>query len=95
MKLLSPSYGTRFIPHLISGAFAAGLLVLISRLGALVDRGRDGVDGLLLPPRDVAAWCVAIQRLLDEPDLLARLRAGICPPITDGRAFEPSGGYLF
>ena len=67
---------------LISEAFAAGLPVLASRLGALADRVRDGVDGLLVPPGDVAAWRAAIQRLLDEPELLARLRAGVQPPMT-------------
>jgi hypothetical protein len=40
------------------------------------------VDGLLLPPGDVAAWRAAMQRLLDEPDLLPRLRAGVQPPMT-------------
>jgi hypothetical protein len=39
------------------------------------------VDGLLLPPGDVAAWRAAIQRLVDEPDLLAHLRAHVQPPM--------------
>jgi glycosyltransferase involved in cell wall biosynthesis len=50
-------------------------------LGALADRVRDGIDGLLLPPGDIIAWRSAIQRLVDEPDLLPRLRAGVRPPI--------------
>jgi hypothetical protein len=48
----------------------------------LADRVRDGVDGLLLPPGDIMAWRAAMQRLLDEPDLLPRLRAGVRPPMT-------------
>ncbi|MCX8068494.1 MAG: glycosyl transferase group 1, partial [Anaerolineae bacterium] len=56
--------------------------VLASRLGALAERVRDGVDGLLLPPGDVTAWRAAIQRLIDDPDLLSRLRAGVQPPMT-------------
>jgi len=28
------------------------------------------------------AWRAAMQRLLDEPDLLPRLRAGVRPPMT-------------
>jgi hypothetical protein len=40
------------------------------------------VDGLLLPPGDIMAWRAAMQRLLDEPDLLPRLRAGVRPPMT-------------
>ncbi len=67
---------------IVSEAFAAGLPVLASRLGPLADRVRDGVDGLLLPPGDVSAWRAALQRLVDEPDLVARLRSNVRPPVT-------------
>ena len=67
---------------IVSEAFAAGLPVLASRLGPLPDRVRDGVDGLLLPPGDVAAWRRALQRLMDEPDLLIRLQTNVRPPVT-------------
>jgi len=77
-----PSLWYETFSFLISEAFAAGLPVLASRLGALADRVRDGMDGLLLPPGDVAAWRAAMQRLLDDPDLLPRLRAGVWPPMT-------------
>lgn len=77
-----PSLWYEAYSFLISEAFAAGLPVLASRLGALADRVRDGVDGLLLPPGDVAAWRAAIQRLIDDPDLLPRLRANVRPPMT-------------
>jgi glycosyltransferase involved in cell wall biosynthesis len=77
-----PSLWYEAYSFLVSEAFAAGLPVLASRLGALADRVRDGVDGLLLPPGDIMAWRAAMQRLLDEPDLLPRLRAGVRPPMT-------------
>ncbi len=67
---------------IISEAFAAGLPVLVSRLGPLADRVRDGVDGRLLPPGNAAAWRDALQTLLDEPETLASLRAG-CARRTD------------
>jgi glycosyltransferase involved in cell wall biosynthesis len=67
---------------IVSEAFAAGLPVVASRLGPLADRVRDGVDGLLLPPGDVAAWRTALQRLISDPALLARLRANVRPPLT-------------
>ncbi len=51
-------------------------------LGALADRVRDGVDSLLVPPGDVEAWRAALQRLVDEPETLSRLRSGIRPPTT-------------
>ncbi|RME33915.1 MAG: glycosyltransferase [Thermoflexia bacterium] len=77
-----PSLWYEAYSFLVSEAFAAGLPVLASRLGALAERVRDGVDGLLLPPGDVPAWRAAIQRLVDEPGLLAHLRAGVRPPMT-------------
>ncbi len=77
-----PSLWYETFSFLISEAFAAGLPVVASRLGPLADRIRDGVDGFLLPPGDVSAWRVALQRLVDEPDLLTRLRADVCPPMT-------------
>lgn len=67
---------------IVSEAFAAGAPVVASRLGPLADRVRDGVDGLLVPPGNMAAWRAALQRLMDEPDLLAHLRANVRPPMT-------------
>lgn len=77
-----PSLWYEAYSFLISEAFAAGRPVLASQLGALADRVRDGVDGLLLPPGDVAAWRAAIQRLIEDPNLLPRLRANVRPPMT-------------
>jgi len=67
---------------IVSEAFTAGAIVVASRLGPLADRVRDGVDGLLVPPGDIAGWRSALQRLVDDPDLLARLRANVRPPMS-------------
>jgi len=67
---------------IISEAFASGAPVVASRLGPLADRIRDGVDGFLVPPGDVSAWREVLQRLVDERDLLARLRANVRFPMT-------------
>ena len=77
-----PSLWYETFSFLISEAFASGLPVVASRLGPLADRVRDGIDGLLIPAGDVAAWRAAMQRLVDEPGLLARLRASVCQPMT-------------
>lgn len=79
---------------IVSEAFKAGVPVVASQLGPLADRVRDGVDGLLVPPGDESAWRAALQRLVDEPDLLARLRANVHPPMTlDAHADEIEALY--
>jgi glycosyltransferase involved in cell wall biosynthesis len=80
--VVAPSVWYETFSFLVSEAFAAGLPVIASRLGALAERVSDGVDGLLVPPGDVAAWREALQRLVDEPDLLRRLRSNVQPPLT-------------
>lgn len=63
-------------------ALAMGIPILASRLGALEERVYDGVDGLLVPPGDVAAWRAAMQRMVDKPDLDRRRQSNICPVTT-------------
>lgn len=77
-----PSIWYETFSFIVSEAFSAGIPVVASRLGPLADRVRDGVDGLLVPPGDVSAWQHAFQRLVDEPNLLRRLRANIHPPMS-------------
>jgi glycosyltransferase involved in cell wall biosynthesis len=61
-------------------AHAAGVPVLASDLGGMAEMVRHGVDGLLFrvgDPQDLAA---RLWELVENPDLLSRLRAGI-PPV--------------
>lgn len=49
-------------------AMAAGLPAVVTRVGGMPDALTDGMDGLLVPPRDPEALAAAIERLLrDEP----------------------------
>lgn len=63
-------------------AFAAGTPVIASELGALAEVVRHQIDGLLVPPGDVAAWEAALRRICQTPDLLAEWRMQIQPPLT-------------
>lgn len=77
--VLVPSLWYENSPVVILEARACGLPVAASALGALTGAIRDGVDGLLLPPGDVAAWRQALTDLATHPERIAQLRRGIRP----------------
>jgi glycosyltransferase involved in cell wall biosynthesis len=54
-------------------AMAHGRPVVASAVGGLRDAVDDGVDGLLVPPRDVQALRAAVERLLGDAELRERL----------------------
>jgi glycosyltransferase involved in cell wall biosynthesis len=66
-------------PLTIQEMFAAGIPIVASRIGAIPEKIRDGVDGLLFPPGDAAALRELLLRLRNHPELLARLRSQIPP----------------
>jgi glycosyltransferase involved in cell wall biosynthesis len=80
--LLVPSLWPETFSFVVSEAFRACVPVIASRVGALAERVRDGVDGLLVELGDVSAWRRAMQRVVDEPGLLNALRAQALPPTT-------------
>ena len=64
-------------PLAILESRAAGTPVVTAALGGMAELVRDGVDGLHFRSGDAADLARQLQRLLDEPDLLPRLRAGV------------------
>jgi glycosyltransferase involved in cell wall biosynthesis len=80
--LLVPSLWYETSALVIQEAMACGLPVVASALGALPERIRPGVDGLLLPPGDVVAWRETMIDLAARPERIAALRQGIGPPRT-------------
>jgi glycosyltransferase involved in cell wall biosynthesis len=77
--LVVPSIWYETAALVIQEAFAAGVPVIASDLGALRERVRHGEDGLLVPPGDPHALREALLELLQDPTLHARLRNGIRP----------------
>ncbi|MCP5283233.1 MAG: glycosyltransferase family 4 protein [Rhodoferax sp.] len=57
-------------------ALGFGRAVLATRVGAIPDLVRHGVNGILVPPADVAALAAAISQLAQDPALLLRLGKG-------------------
>jgi GT2 family glycosyltransferase/glycosyltransferase involved in cell wall biosynthesis len=95
--LVVPSIWIENAPFIIREAFACGVPVLASRLGGMAEMVRDGVDGLLFEAGDASSLAAALARLIDEPSLLDRLRAGIRPVLTideDAAALHARYGAL-
>jgi glycosyltransferase involved in cell wall biosynthesis len=80
--LVAPSLWYETYALVVHEAFAAGAPVVASRLGVLPDVVSDGVNGYLFPPGDADALAAVLRRLIDRPELLATLRAGIRPVVT-------------
>lgn len=78
--LVLPSLWYEAFSVIVDEALQAGLPALVSDHGAPAERIVAEVNGLTAPPADVEAWRRQMQRLVDDPALLARLRAGIQPP---------------
>lgn len=80
--LVVPSIWYENSPLVIQEAYVAGVPVIAGRIGALTEKVQDGQSGLLYPAGDSQALAATLQRLIDQPDQLIRLRQGITPPPT-------------
>lgn len=80
--VLVPSLWYETFSLIVHEAFAAGVPVVVSNLGALAEAVRHEVDGLLVEPGSVGAWQETLQRLVDEPALAPTLAAQIRPPMS-------------
>ncbi len=78
--LVVPSIWYENSPMTILEAHAAGVPVLASDLGGMAEMVRPGVDGLLFQVGDSQDLAVRLRELVENPDLLPRLRTGI-PPV--------------
>jgi glycosyltransferase involved in cell wall biosynthesis len=63
------------LPLALLEAMVLGRPVVATAVGSIPDAVRDGDSALLVPPGDADALAAAIRRLLDDPDLAARLGA--------------------
>lgn len=62
-------------PNSVLEAQASGLAVVTTTATGAVDSVQDGVTGLLVPPKDSGALAQALERLLADPALAARMAA--------------------
>jgi len=71
------------LPHTLLEALAAGTPVIATAVGGIPEVVRDGENGLLVPPRDVAAAASAIDRLVRDDVLRASLAASAAPSVEE------------
>ena len=72
---LGTSVGGESFGIVLVEAMAAGLPVVASAIPGYDEVVRDGVEALLVPPRDPGALAEAATRVLDDPALAAALVA--------------------
>lgn len=63
------------LPNALLESLSAGVPSVATRVGGCPEIVEPGVSGLLVPPADADALATAIARLLDDPELAARLAA--------------------
>lgn len=91
---VTPSTWYENSPLSIMEAHAAGTPVITAALGGMAELVHDGIDGLHFVANDATDLARKLQRLVDEPELLPRLRAGIGAPRTvDEEVDELLGSY--
>jgi phosphatidyl-myo-inositol alpha-mannosyltransferase len=70
---VAPAVGGESFGIVLVEAMAAGLPVIASDIPGYREVVRDGIEGILIPPRDPPALAAAVRRLLDRPEEMARL----------------------
>lgn len=68
--LIVPSVWYEGAPRGIVEAYAAGVPVIASSIGALPEVVRDSATGLLFPPHDARALAATVRRLEDDGESL-------------------------
>jgi glycosyltransferase involved in cell wall biosynthesis len=88
--LVLPTLGDS-LPMVIMEAMAAGLPVIATSVGAIVEAVEHGVTGLLVPVGDHHALAEATRQLVDNPDL--RREMGEAARRAAGRLFSGAQNY--
>jgi glycosyltransferase involved in cell wall biosynthesis len=70
-----PSYANEGIPQALMQAMACAVPVVTTGVGAIGEIVTDAVQGLVVPPRNPAALAQALERLMNDAALRARLGA--------------------
>ncbi|HEX4792715.1 MAG TPA: glycosyltransferase [Humisphaera sp.] len=77
--LILPSIYLEVFGLVVLEAFSVGRPVIVTACGGPSEIVRDEIDGLVVPPNDVAALSAAMRHLAEHPDRIQQLAAGIGP----------------
>jgi glycosyltransferase involved in cell wall biosynthesis len=78
----------------LTEAMSTGLACIASNVCGTRAQIEDGLDGLLVPPRDVGALAAAMERLLGDEPLRRRLGAAARATVEADRTLEHAGKRL-
>ena len=92
--MVFPSEWYEGMPLSLIEAFAAGLPVLASRLGAMESMIEDGRSGILVEPGDPGALAAGISRAVADPTGLAAMGRAARSAYLDTYAPEPNYARL-
>jgi glycosyltransferase involved in cell wall biosynthesis len=70
-------------PHTVVEALAVGTPVVAMNTGGVAEVVRDGVNGLVVPEGDTAAFAAALRRYFGDAALRERLRAAAAASVSD------------
>jgi len=68
-----PSYANEGVPQALLQAMLVGLPCVTTNVGSMVELARDGETALVVPAQETAALRAALERLMRDPALRARL----------------------
>lgn len=92
--LVTPSLWYENSPLVIQEAYAVGVPVIASRLGALEEKVQDGVTGRLFPAGDAAALAAVLHDIVGAPEQLAQYGRRLpAPPDSDSHAAAVAAMY--
>src|SRR2546423_15093351 len=74
-----PSYANEGVPQALLQAMLVGLPCVTTDVGSIAELATDGVTGLVVPPKEGGALRTALERLLPDAALRARLGAAARP----------------
>jgi glycosyltransferase involved in cell wall biosynthesis len=77
--LVVPSIYLEVFGLVILEGFSAGRPVIVSKSGGPAELVRDGVDGFVVERNDSKALAMAMQKFIDNPDLITQMSSRILP----------------